>query len=81
MKKKPWKAKKKKIKEISASVGDVLIFHNSDNFVHNIYSSYFDLKTQEPGKSSKVKLKQEGTYEVQCAIHPKMKLKLKVKKK
>lgn len=81
LKKKPWTAKKKEVREIEASVGDVLVFHNADDFVHNVYSSFFDLKTQAPGESSEVKLDEEGTFEVQCAIHPKMKLKLKVKKK
>jgi plastocyanin len=34
----------------------------------------FDLKRQAPGASSTVPFVKEGTAEVQCSIHPKMKL-------
>lgn len=70
---------------VEISVGDSVEFKNDDKITHNVFSSTaaikFDLKTQKPGLSSVVKFDTEGEGEVRCAIHPQMKLKLKVKKK
>jgi plastocyanin len=42
----------------------------------------FDVTLQAPGKENdkKISLKKPGTYTVQCAIHPKMKLEVVVEK-
>lgn len=75
------------IKEISAKVGDKLIFKNSeDSVTHNVYSlspgNSFELKTQKPGEKSIVDLSsgshKKGVMEVECAIHPNMKVKVKI---
>jgi plastocyanin len=64
--------------EISVKVGDQVVFKNDDEVTHNVYSQTagmaFDLKRQAPGASSTVPFTKEGTAEVQCSIHPKMKL-------
>ncbi len=64
--------------EISIKVGDQVIFKNADEVTHNVYSVSpglaFDLKRQAPGASSTVPFLTEGTAEIQCSIHPKMKL-------
>jgi plastocyanin len=64
--------------EISIKVGDQIVFRNDDEVTHNVYSTTdgmgFDLKRQAPGASSTVPFSKEGTAEVQCSIHPKMKL-------
>ncbi len=80
LKTKPWEAKKKQIESISVRLNDSIIFYNADDFVHNVFSSFFDLKTQMPGKTSEVVFNKEGTFDVQCAIHPKMKIKVTVTK-
>jgi plastocyanin len=38
----------------------------------------FDLRTQKVGESSEVKFDKVGESDVQCAIHPQMKMKVKV---
>jgi plastocyanin len=40
----------------------------------------FDLRRQAPGATSTVPFPKEGTAEVRCSIHPKMKLIVTVKK-
>lgn len=64
--------------EISVKVGDQIVFKNDDEVTHNVYSQTagmsFDLKRQAPGASSTVPFAKEGIAEVQCSIHPKMKL-------
>jgi plastocyanin len=70
--------------ELKVHVGDTLKFTNEDKVVHNVFSNTpgmeFDLRTQQPGGSSTVPFTKEGTCEVRCAIHPKMKLIVKVEK-
>lgn len=72
--------------EITVTVGDVINFKNEEkDITHNVFSlgpkNNFELKTQPPGKTSPVTFKEVGETDVECAIHPGMKLKVKVKKK
>jgi plastocyanin len=71
-------------KVVEAKVGDTLSFRNDDAFVHNIFSlsdvQSFDLGTFTKGETRKVKLEQPGRVEVECAVHPEMKLVVEVKK-
>jgi plastocyanin len=68
--------------ELKIAVGDSVTFVNSDDITHNVYSvtkgMEFDLRTQAPGKSSTIKFDKAGQLLVECAIHPKMKLPVKV---
>jgi plastocyanin len=70
--------------KIKVRLGDTIEFKNSDTVVHNVFSNTagleFDLRTQQPGKSSTVTFDKPGTCEVRCAIHPKMKLTVEVEK-
>ena len=73
-------------KEISIKKGDTISFANDEkDITHNVYSlgpkNSFELKTQAPGTSSQVEFKEVGETEVECAIHPGMKLKVKVTEK
>ena len=65
-------------------VGDVISFHNSDPFFHNVFSlsdtKTFDLGSYPQGQSKKVVFDKPGTVEVECAIHPNMKLIVEVSK-
>ncbi|WP_448207869.1 cupredoxin domain-containing protein [Azospirillum sp. sgz302134] len=68
--------------EISVKKGDTVTFANKDPITHNVYSqspgNAFDVKTQKPGESSDVKFDTAGDVDVQCAIHPSMKLRIHV---
>ena len=64
--------------------GEQVTFDNDDQITHNVYSTYkggpFNLKAQAPGVSTSVTFTNEGTYEIRCAFHPKMKLFVIVKR-
>jgi plastocyanin len=78
------KNKKFSTPAVKAKVGDTLVFRNDDPFFHNIFSlsplQSFDLGSYPQGEARKVVLQKEGEVEVECAIHPDMKLKVKVEK-
>ena len=76
------KAKQFSVAEITIAAGDKLVFKNDDDTSHNVFSSAdgskFNLGIQKPGSESSQAFAAAGTYEVRCAIHPKMKLKVTV---
>ena len=69
-------------KVLSAKVGDTLNFRNDDPFVHNIFSlsdvQSFDLGTFAKGEMRQIKLTKPGKVEIECAVHPEMKLVVEV---
>tara|TARA_R110000868_G_scaffold42681_16_gene144092 strand:+ start:6527 stop:6913 length:387 start_codon:yes stop_codon:yes gene_type:complete len=72
-----------KVSELKLKVGDKIKFMNRDEVSHNVSASestkkLFDVAIQEPGAKNdrEIELKQKGTFDVQCAIHPKMKINL-----
>ena len=68
--------------EVVLKVGDSIVFHNDDPFSHNMFSRSkkheFNLKLQKPGEDLRQTFDAPGTALVRCAIHPKMKLVVKV---
>lgn len=70
--------------EITVKPGEKIVFQNDDSVTHNVFSNSkinpFNIKIQQPGNSSTVQFDSEGVTEVRCAIHPKMKLLVTVKK-
>ena len=70
-------------KEVEISVGDSVKFQNDDTIAHNVHSrskgDKFDLGVQKPGTSSSYTFSNAGSFKVRCAIHPKMKVTVKVK--
>lgn len=75
-----------KVETLDAAVGDTIEFANRDEVNHNVSAAVdgatvFDVKLQAPGKAQdrSIELKRKGDYSIQCAIHPKMKIKLRVK--
>ena len=68
--------------EVTIKAGQSVVFANKDPITHNVYSKTpgmsFDLRTQKAGESSEVKFDHAGESDVQCAIHPQMKMKIKV---
>ena len=79
------KGKKFSVPAVKAKVGDTLVFRNDDPFFHNIFSlsdaQTFDLGSYPKGESRTVEMKKEGTVEIECAIHPEMKMTVQVAKK
>ena len=69
---------------VKAKVGDEVTFRNDDAVTHNVFSlsdaASFDLGSYGQGQSKKVKLDKPGKVEVECAIHPGMKMVVDVSK-
>jgi len=67
---------------ITVKKGDPLTFLNDDSVPHNIMSASkgneFNLGSQGPGNSTDVVFKEAGDVTVICAIHPRMKMTVKV---
>ena len=68
--------------EITVKRGDELLFLNEDNIGHNVLSitagNRFDLGLLNPGELRPVKFDSVGDVKVICAIHPTMKMTVKV---
>ncbi len=64
--------------KITVKAGDVVKFTNEDSTFHNIYSlsdtEIFDLGSFENGESREHTFNNKGEVEVECAIHPNMKM-------
>jgi plastocyanin len=67
---------------ITIKKGEALTFANDDTVPHNIISTSkgneFNLGSQPPGASTDVTFKEVGDALVICAIHPRMKLTVKI---
>ena len=70
-------------RKLSIKVGDTVEFRNSDTAAHNVFSlsapKTFDLGAFAKGQSRKVTFDKSGMVEVECAIHPEMKMSVEVK--
>ena len=68
--------------EVTVKKGEALTFLNDDSVPHNIMSTSkgneFNLGSQLPGSSTDVTFKEGGEVLVICAIHPRMKMLVKV---
>jgi len=78
------KDKQFSISTLKIKVGDTIKFKNEDPFPHNIYSlseiQTFDLGSHGQGAVKSVVFQKPGIVEVECAIHPSMKLTVEVSK-
>ena len=83
------KNKKFSVDTLKVKFGDTIKFvNNEEDITHNVYSEStgykFDLRTQDPGKFSIVEIdkvaknRKSGVMNVECAIHPNMKLKVEI---
>lgn len=72
----------KKIKKLEINKGDKVTFINTDNISHNVYAkgkvADFEIAKQAPGASNSVVFDTAGKTRVRCAIHPRMKINIKV---
>jgi plastocyanin len=71
-------------KSITIKAGDSVDFRNDDPFFHNVFSlsdsKSFDLGSYPQGQSRKVTFDKPGTVEVECSIHPNMKMNVEVQR-
>jgi len=72
------------VKKLSLKVGDSIKFVNDDPFPHNVFSlsdvKSFDLGSYGQGGSKSVTFDKPGTVEIECAVHPDMKMVVEVQK-
>jgi len=65
-------------------LGDSVGFKNDDQVSHNVFSlsdaKTFDTGAYPGGQTKKVVFDKPGTVEVECAIHPDMKMMIEVEK-
>ena len=65
-------------KALDIKVGDKVAFRNDDGFSHNIFSLTdampFDLGTYGSGQMKTVTFSKAGKFEIECAIHPDMRM-------
>lgn len=70
------------VSELVIEQGDVVRFENQDPFFHNVFSlsdaALFDLGSFPQGEHRDVTFEEKGTVEVECAIHPNMRMVIEV---
>lgn len=70
------------ISELVIEQGDAVRFENQDPFFHNVFSlsdaALFDLGSFPQGEHRDVTFDEKGTVEVECAIHPNMRMVIEV---
>jgi plastocyanin len=69
--------------QLTVSTGDIVNFTNNDKTAHNILINgegvSLNSGLQQPGQTFSAPFVKPGTYQVTCAIHPKMKMTVVVK--
>lgn len=69
-------------KQVTLAAGQSVVFVNDDSVAHNVYTivkgKKQDLGLQKPSEEGSITFDAAGTYRVRCAIHPKMKMLVKV---
>jgi plastocyanin len=67
---------------VTIKKGDVVVFMNDDTVTHNVMSTdagnEFNIGAQSPGVSTPVTFDKSGDFTVICAIHPRMRMTVKV---
>jgi len=70
--------------KLKVKVGETVGFRNDDPYFHNIFSlspvQAFDLGSYPQGQTRKVTFNKEGKVDVECAIHPEMRMVIEVVK-
>ena len=78
------KGKNFSVKKLTVQTGDSVRFVNDDPFAHNVFSlsdvKSFDLGSYGQGLSKAIVMDKPGIVEVECAVHPDMKMTVEVKK-
>ena len=83
-KSKTFTLQQRAVQTLRVNVGDTISFRNDDPYFHNVFSASktkeFDLGSYPQGQARKVVFDREGGVDVECAIHPDMKLHVDVVK-
>ena len=70
------------VKKLTVKVGDSVKFVNEDSFAHNVFSlsasKSFDLGSFGNGGNKTVTFDKAGKIEVECAVHPDMRMDIEV---
>jgi len=70
-------------KKMSLRAGERVTFMNDDPFAHNVFSlsdaKSFDLGSYGKGEGKAITLDQPGVVEVECAVHPDMRMVIEVR--
>ena len=70
------------VKKLKLKVGDSIKFVNEDGFAHNVFSlsaaKSFDTGSFGSGQARSVVFDKAGAVEVECAVHPDMRLDVEV---
>jgi plastocyanin len=78
------KGKKFSQSEVTVKVGEKLVFNNDDDVTHNVFSAApgfaFNVVAMKPGANHEVAFTKTGSFDVRCAFHPAMKVKITVTK-
>lgn len=78
------KGKQFSAKRVTVKAGEYVVFRNDDPFAHNVFSmssaKTFDLGAYGQGQTKKVQFENPGIVEIECAIHPQMKMVVQVEK-
>ncbi len=78
------KGKKFSQAEVSVKVGEKLVFKNDDDVTHNVFSAApgfaFNVVAMKPGSDHELAFTKAGSFDVRCAFHPAMKVKITVTK-
>jgi plastocyanin len=80
---KTFKMNGEKVETLTIKVGDSIKFLNEDPWSHNVFSlsatKSFDLGSYPKGQSKSVTFDKPGQVEIECSIHPQMRLHVEVK--
>lgn len=70
-------------KKMVVRAGERVTFMNDDPFAHNVFSlseaKSFDLGSYGKGEGKAITLDKAGTIEVECAVHPDMRMVIEVR--
>ena len=79
------KGKSFSVRKVTVQTGDSIKFVNDDPFAHNVFSlsdtKSFDLGSYGQGLVKTVLMDKSGIVDVECAVHPDMKMTIEVKNK
>ena len=68
--------------KMTVKVGESVTFMNDDPFSHNVFSlsdtKSFDLGSYGQGQGKSVLMDKPGIVEIECAVHPDMKMQVEV---
>jgi plastocyanin len=66
--------------ELRVKIGEKFVFKNDDDVTHNVFSAApgfaFNVVAMKPGAEHELSFTRAGAFDVRCAFHPQMKIKI-----